>query len=58
MLSRSKSKPPNQFLNEVWVNEKGLAAVASANPSNRMVAGAGFAECYTQPDALWIDLIP
>jgi hypothetical protein len=23
-----------------------------------LVAGAGFAECYTQPTALWIDLLP
>jgi hypothetical protein len=32
----------NRFLGEVWVNKKGLAAAASANPSSFMVAGAGF----------------
>jgi hypothetical protein len=30
----------NRFLGEVWVNKKGLAAAASANPSSFMVAGA------------------
>jgi hypothetical protein len=29
---------PNEFLGEVWVNEKGLAASKSANPSLFMVA--------------------
>jgi hypothetical protein len=24
----------------------------------QVVAGAGFAECYTQPDTFWIDLVP
>src|SRR5947209_16300077 len=32
----------NQFLGEVWGNEKGLAVAASANPSSSMVAGARF----------------
>src|SRR5207249_8815027 len=35
------------FLGEVWVKRKGLGAAASANPSSSMVAGTGFAECYT-----------
>ena len=39
----------NQFLGEVWGNEKGLAvAAASANPSSSMVAGARF-ELWTRP---------
>ena len=41
----------NQFLGEVWGNEKGLAVTASAS----MVAGAGHAECYTAPETYWID---
>ena len=32
----------NQFLGEVWGNEKGLAVAAYANPSSSMVAGARF----------------
>ena len=45
----------NQFLGEVWGNEKGLAVTASANPSSSMVAGAGHVECYTAPETYWID---
>jgi hypothetical protein len=30
----------HQFLGEVWVNERGLAVAASANPSSFVVAGA------------------
>ncbi len=48
----------HQFLDEVWVNERGLAVAASANPSLFVVAGARNAEYYTQPDTFWVDLIP
>jgi hypothetical protein len=37
---------------------KGLAALASANPSSFLVAGAGFAEYYTHSEILRIDLVP
>ena len=43
---------------ELGRTRKGLAVGASANPSSFMVAGTGYAECYTQPDTFWIDLIP
>ena len=39
----------NQFLGEVWGNEKGLAVTASANPSSSMVAGAGFEPAIQRP---------
>jgi hypothetical protein len=32
--------PHSDFLGEVWVNERGLAGAASANPSSFMVPGA------------------
>jgi hypothetical protein len=34
--------PHSDFLGEVWVNERGLAGAASANPSSFMVPGARF----------------
>jgi hypothetical protein len=44
----------NRFLGK----RKGLAAPASANPLEFLVAGARNHECYTVPDIFWIDLIP
>ena len=46
---------PNQFLGEVWVNEKGLAASTSANPSSFMVAGARFGRGASGPGAAVIE---
>jgi 3-oxoacyl-[acyl-carrier protein] reductase len=42
----------------VVANASGFGATPDANPSFFMVAGAGYAECYTEPTALRIDLIP
>ena len=39
-----------------WVDDEGLAATASANPTSFMVAGARNTECYTPPITYWIDL--
>jgi hypothetical protein len=46
--SSTASADRRQFLGEVWVKAKGLAALASANPSSFMVAGARF-ELWKRP---------
>jgi len=37
-----RSSLANQFLDEVWVNERGWRLQRPANPSSFMVAGVGF----------------
>ena len=38
--ARRPARVVDRFLGEVWVNEKGLAASASASPFSLLVAGA------------------
>jgi len=46
-VARAAWPEVGQFLGEVWINEKGLAAPASANPSSFMVAGGRFVPTAT-----------
>jgi hypothetical protein len=47
---------PRDGVGAKWEQKRRRVSDLIANPSYCLVAGAGFAECYTAPDAYWLDL--